>query len=145
MSESQKRERIEQVLGWSPRPTKVPDDCADGLAPGLVHPGPSFTANFGLQFGYFIEFVEQWKERGPDDRLLDSADAEAAWEFKEFVARVDWRGPLRSSPSNSRAMQQATLLHLVHPRHVRGNPERRPQERDHREVCIRRSRADGGH
>ena len=115
MSESQKRKRIEQVLGWSPRPTKVPDDCADGLAPGLVHPGPSFTANFGLQFGYFIEFVEQWKERGPDDRLLDSTDAEAAWEFKEFVARVDWRGPLRSSPSNSRAMQQATLLHLVHP------------------------------
>ena len=115
MSESQKRKRIEQVLGWSPRPTKVPDDCADGLAPGLVHPGPSFTANFGLQFGYFIEFVEQWKERGPDDRLLDSTDAEAAWEFKEFVARVDWRGPLRSSRSNSRAMQQATLLHLVHP------------------------------
>ncbi len=115
MSERQKRERIEQVLGWSPTPTSVPDDCVDGLAPGLVHPGPSFTANFGLQFGYFIEFVEQWKERGADLRLLDSTDAEAAWEFKEFVARVNWRGPLRSSPSNRRAMQQATLLHLVHP------------------------------
>ena len=115
MSESTKRERIEQVLGWSPRPTKVPDDCADGLAPGLVHPGPSFTANFGLQFGYFIEFVEQWKERGPDDRLLDSMDAEAAWEFKEFVMGVDWCGPLRGSPSNGRALQQATVLHLVHP------------------------------
>ncbi len=110
-----KKERIEQVLGWSPTPAAIPDNCVNGLTPGLVHPGLHFFTNFGLQFGYFIEFVEQWKERGPDDRLLDSTDAEAAWEFKEFVARVDWRGPLRSSPSNSRAMQQATLLHLVHP------------------------------
>ena len=115
MSESKKRERIEQVLGWSPRPTKGPDDCDDGLAPGLVHPGPRFTANFGLQFGYFIELVEQWKEGEPDERLLDSKDSEAAWEFKRFVMGVDWRGPLRTRLPNSRTPQQATVLHLVHP------------------------------
>ena len=67
-----------------------------------------FNQSFGLQPAYLIEFVEQWKERGPDDRLLDSTDADAAWEFKKFVMGVDWRGPLRTvvprmaGPSNRR-------------------------------------------
>ena len=74
-----------------------------------------FNQSPGLLPGYLIEFVEQWKERGPDERLLDSRDSEAAWEFKRFVVGVDWRGALGSSRSNRRAFQQATVLHLVHP------------------------------
>ena len=112
---TQKRGRIEQALGWSPRPIAIPDDCVDGLTPGLVHPGLYFFTNFGLQPAYFIEFVEQWKERELDRRLLEASDADAAWDFKRFVMGVDWRGPLRGSPSNGRALQQATVLHLVHP------------------------------
>ena len=110
-----KRELIEQVLGWSPVPKAIPDNCVNGLTPGLVHPGLYFFTNFGLQPAYFIEFVEQWKERELDRRLLEASDADAAWEFKRFVMGVDWRGPLRGSPSNGRALQQATVLHLVHP------------------------------
>ena len=110
-----KKERIEQVLGWSPKPAAIPDDCIDGLTPGLVNPGPFFTVLFGLQLGYFIELVEQWKERGSDERLLDRGDSEAAWDFKRFVMGVDWRGPLRTRLPNSRNPQQATVLHLVHP------------------------------
>ncbi len=115
MGEKRKRERVDQVLGWSPTPSKMPDACIDGLAPGLVHPGPSFMANFGLQPAYFIELVEQWKEGETDEGLLDRRDSEAAWRFKKFVTGVDWSGPLRASHPNSRAMQQATVLHLVHP------------------------------
>ena len=111
----QKRKRIEQVLGWSPRPVAIPDDCVDGLTPGLVNPGPFFGVLLGLQPGYFIELAEQWKECEADERLLDRGDSEAAWEFKQFVMGVDWRGPLRNSPPNGRRPQQATVLHLVHP------------------------------
>ena len=115
MGEKRKRERVDQVLGWSPMPKAIPDDCVAGLTPGLVHPGPSFMANFGLQPAYFVELVEQWKEQEPDERLLDRRDSEAAWGFKKFVTGVDWRGPLRTSPPNGRNPQQATVLHLVHP------------------------------
>ena len=110
-----KRERIEQVLGWSSTPVAIPDDCVDSLTPGFVNPGPFFNSNLGLQLGYLIELVDQWKERGPDERLLDREDSEAAWEFKRFVMGVDWRGPLRNSPPNGRNPQRATVLHLVHP------------------------------
>ena len=109
-----KRQEIERVLGWSPLPMAIPDDCVDGLRPGLVSANRHFSQSPGLLPGYLIEFVEQWKERGPVERLLDSGDPEAAWEFKKFVMDVDWRGPLRTGPRNSRAVARATLLHLVH-------------------------------
>ncbi|MCY4108715.1 MAG: AAA family ATPase [Chloroflexi bacterium] len=115
MSERRKRQRIDQVLSWSPTPVSIPDYCVSGLTPGLVHPGLYFYTNFGLQPGYLVEFMEQWKEQELDGRLLDTSDPDAALEFKKFVTGVDWRGPVRGSPPNSRAMQRATLLHLVHP------------------------------
>ena len=110
-----KRQEIERVLGWSPLPMAIPDDCVDGVRLGLVNATRYFNQSPGLLPGYLIEFVEQWKERGPVERLLDSGDPEAAWEFKKFVMDVDWRGPLRTGPRNRRAVQQATVLHLVHP------------------------------
>ena len=108
------REAIEQVLRWSPLPLAMPDDCVDGLRPGLVSANRHFSQSPGLLPAYLIEFVDQWKERGPHERLLDPEDSTAAWEFKDFVLEVDWRGPLRTGPRNSRAVARATLLHLVH-------------------------------
>ena len=93
----------------------MPDDCVDGLRPGLVGANRHFSQSPGLLPAYLIEFVEQWKERGPDERLLDPLNSAAAWEFKDFVMEVDWSGPLRTGPRNSRTVARATLLHLVHP------------------------------
>ena len=112
---ARKKQRIDQVLGWSETPAEIPGDCVDGLTPGIAHPGAFFTANFPLHPGYIIEFVEQWKEREPDERLLDYKDPEAARGFKEFVRGVDWRGVLQNSYPNSPTAQQEALLHLVHP------------------------------
>ena len=112
---TRKRERISQVLGWSRTSVTIPDDCVDGLTPGIAHPGAFFIANFPLHPGYIIELVEQWKEQQPDERLLDHKDPDAAWEFKKFVMGVDWRGVLQSSYPNSPTAQQEALLHLVYP------------------------------
>ena len=112
---AKKKERINQVLGWSPTSAAIPDDCVDGLTPGVAHPGAFFIANFPIHPGYIIEMVEQWKEQAPDERLLDHNDPEAAWEFKKFVRGVDWRGVLQSDYPNSPTAQREALLHLVHP------------------------------
>ena len=109
---SQKLARINQVLGWKPNQTVIPDDLANGLEPGIANPGAFFTANFGIHPGFIIEFVEQWKEIHQDEqaRLLDDP-----WEFKSLAANIPYRSAvLRESPSSPVAQREA-LLHLVFP------------------------------
>ena len=107
-----KLNRINQVLGCSPSPVSVPGNLADGLHPGIAHPGAYFTANFAIHPGYVIEFAEHWKEidSGEQERIL--ADP---WEFKRVVHNVPYRSEvLRQTLVNPLAQQEA-LLHLVFP------------------------------
>ena len=107
-----KLRRINQVLGWSPSPVSVPGHLADGLHPGIAHPGQYFTANFGIHPGYIIEFVEHWKGIEPDEREDILADP---WDFKKIVYNVPYRSEvLRDTIVNPLAQQEA-LLHLVFP------------------------------
>ena len=107
-----KLRRINQVLGWSPSPVSVPEDLADGMHPGIAHPGAFFTANFGIHPGYVIEFVEQWKELEPAERDRNLSDP---WEFKRTILNVSFRSEvLRDNPA-SPVVQRQALLHLVFP------------------------------
>lgn len=107
-----KLRRINQVLEWSPSPVAVPENLADGMQPGIAHPGAFFTANFGIHPGYVIEFVEQWKELPPAVRDRALSDP---WEFKRAILNVSFKSEvLRVNPA-SPVVQRQALLHLVFP------------------------------
>ena len=117
-----KLRRINQVLGWSSAGVSVPEDLADGLEPGIAHPGAFFTANFGIHPGYVIEFVEHWKELESDaqGRLLTDP-----WEFKRAVLNVPYRSAVLRDNPFSPVVQRQALLHLVFPDTFEGivNPD----------------------
>lgn len=107
-----KLNRINQVLKWSPSPVSVPESLADGMHPGIAHPGAYFAANFAIHPGYVIEFVEHWKRLKPDVQERTLSDP---WEFKRVVHDVPYQSEvLRNTLVNPLAQQQA-LLHLVFP------------------------------
>jgi len=117
-----KLRRINQVLGWSPSPISVPEDLADGMHPGIAHPGVFFTANFGIHPGYVLEFVEQWKDLVPAERDRNLSDP---WKFKRAILNVPFQSEvLRDNPA-SPVVQRQALLHLVFPDVFEGivNPE----------------------
>ena len=103
---------INRVLGWSTTPVSIPNDLVAALTPGLVNPGQYFHTGRPFQIGYLIEFVEQWKGKGPDEqhRLLDNA-----WEFRDFALDVDFQSELLQGASNRSRTQREALLHLVFP------------------------------
>ena len=103
---------INTVLGWSPTRAVIPDDLVLALTPGLVNPGMSFHSGRPFQIAYLIEFVEQWKEKGPDEqhRFLDRP-----WEFREFAMGLDFRSELLKGAPNRPRIQREALLHLVFP------------------------------
>ena len=107
-----KQRRINQVLRWSPTPVSIPDGLADGLEPGIAHPGAFFIANFAIHPGFIIEFVEQWKEQKPNDHDQLLADP---WGFKTVVMDVPFRSAVLYNNPNSPAAQKHALLHLVFP------------------------------
>ena len=59
-----------------------------------------------------IEFVEQWKEKDPDERerLLNNP-----WVFKEFLMGIDLRSRLLLNNQNTPRIQRQALLHLTYP------------------------------
>ena len=59
---------IDTVLGWSPSPVEIPQELVDSLTPGIANPGQYFHISRPFQVGFLIEFVEQWKEKRPDEQ-----------------------------------------------------------------------------
>ena len=102
---------IDTVLGWSPSPVAIPRELVAGLTPGIVRVGHYFHKNRPFQAGFLIEFVEQWKEEGPDERQRLLADP---WDFKDFVMRLGFRSKLLKDNSHRPSPQREALLHLVH-------------------------------
>ncbi len=107
-----KQRRINQVLKWSPTSVAIPDELIDGLEPGIAHPGAFFIANFAIHPGFIIEFVEQWKEKDPDEQGRLLVDP---WAFKNFVTGLEFRSTVLRNAPNSPAAQREALFHLVHP------------------------------
>ena len=103
---------IDTVLGWSPSPVAIPRELVAGLTPGIVRVGHYFHKNRPFQAGFLIEFVEQWKEKGPDERQRLLANP---WDFKDFVMRLGFRSKLLKDNSHRPSPQREALLHLVHP------------------------------
>ena len=103
---------IDTVLGWSPSPIAIPPDLVAGLTPGITNPGPYFHTGRPFQVGFLIAFVEQWKEKRPDEQHSLLADP---WEFKGFVMRLNFRSALLQGYPNKPRTQREALLHLVFP------------------------------
>ena len=111
-SSTNERKVIENVLGWSPVPVKIPLDLVESLTPGIAAPGTYFHAGRPFQVGFLIEFAEQWKG-------LSSIDQESflhdPWAFKKFVIGLELHSELLRNYPNSPNTQRQALLHLVHP------------------------------
>ncbi len=103
---------IDTVLGWSPSPVAIPQELVACLTPGIVRMGQHFHQSRPFQAGFLIEFVEQWKEKGPDEQRRLLADP---WDFKDFVMRLGFRSRLLQGYPNRPSMQRNALLHLVQP------------------------------
>ena len=109
---STKQNGINQVLGWSPIPVKIPQHLIAGLTPGILSPGTFFNTSRPFQVGFLVEFIEQWKEQSPTHQrwLL-----EHPWEFKNFAAELNLSSKLFQSSPPTTHPQQAALVHLVFP------------------------------
>ena len=103
---------IDRVLSWSPSPVSIPPDLVAGLTPGIVNPGQNFHSGRPFQLGFLIEFVERWKEKGPDEQHQLLTDP---WEFRDFARGLEFRSELLKVPSNRPRAQREALLHLVFP------------------------------
>ncbi len=103
---------IDTVLGWSPSSVVIPPELVAGLTPGIAHPGLYFHSGRPFQVGFLIEFVEQWKEQGLDERHRLLANP---WEFKDFVVSINCRSALLHGYPNRPRVQREALLHLVFP------------------------------
>ena len=103
---------IDTVLGWSPSPAEIPQELVVGLTPGIANPGQYFHTRRPFQVGFLIEFVESWKEKGPDEQHRLLVDP---WEFKGFVMRLNFRSALLQGYPNKPRTQREALLHLAFP------------------------------
>ena len=103
---------IDTVLGWSPSPAEIPQELVASLTPGIASPGQYFHTSRPFQVGFLIEFVEQWKEKRPDEQRLLLADP---WEFKGFVMRLNFRSALLQGHPDRPRTQREALLHLAFP------------------------------
>ena len=115
IGKDKKRERIDQILGWSPSIIPVSNDMADlydALEPGIANLGAFFTANFAIHPGYLIEFVEQWKELRETERGNLLTDP---WKFKRFAMNLSFRSSVLSNSPNSSSAQMKAVLHFVFP------------------------------
>ena len=104
--------RIDTVLRWSPSPVAIPRELVACLTPGIVRLGQHFHQSRPFQAGFLIEFVEQWKEQGPDERQRLLANA---WDFKDFVMRLGFRSKLLTGKGYRANAQREALFHLVFP------------------------------
>ena len=109
MGGAKKRDRINEVLGWSGEHVGIPDHLVAGLTPGIASLGGG-AAFIQSYVGFIIEFADQWKEHESRDRLLDDQ-----WAFKDFVTNLTFRSQLLRNQPNSPSAQREALLHLVFP------------------------------
>ena len=103
MSGENKKNRIEEILGWRAPVSTIPNDLVAGLTPGIANLGAGVARWRPYYVASVIEFVERWKKQEPDepDHLLDDP-----WAFKGFLTGL---------PFNQAGAQREALLHLVHP------------------------------
>ena len=106
------QQRINTILRWSRSPVQVPPDLIAALTPGIANPGTGFHTFRPFQVGLLIEFVEQWKERDPDERERLLSDP---WAFKEFLMGMRLHSRLLRDSQNTPRLQRQALLHLTHP------------------------------
>lgn len=101
---ARKREIINGVLQWMPRPVRIPDDLDAVLDHGLTATGTAFSTYRPFLLQLIIEVVREWKDmdQAEQDRLLVDP-----WAFRDFIYDV----PL---PRGAHSQREA-LLHLVHP------------------------------
>ena len=106
-----KQQRVEQVLGWSPEPVKIPPKFIEGLQSGFINIGPG-KVHIPFQVGTIIEFVEQWKELDPGEReeLLNDP-----WTFKEFLFTRKFTSQLLANNQNTGRIIKDVLIHIVFP------------------------------
>ena len=120
-----KQNRINQVFRWSGQDVAIPPHLVSSLASGIANFGPGRSKALPYYVGFLIEFAEQWKGLKPDKRNRLLAEA---WAFKDFTARIDFRGKLFRSRPNSHRPQREALLHLVHPDTFEGTVSIRQKE-----------------
>ena len=106
-----KKERIEQVLGWSPTPIEIPNYLVEGLQSQFIDLGVGRT-RMPFQVGTLIESIDQWKELGYDKRERKLNDP---WEFKDFLFTRRFNSELLANNQNTGAIQKDLLLHIVFP------------------------------
>ena len=107
-----KENRINRVFGWSGRQIAIPADLAAGMTPGMVNIGQARSGSYPFYVGFIIEFVEQWKEQGANERqrLLDDP-----WAFKDFATQLNLRAQLFHERPTAHRTQLEALLHLAFP------------------------------
>ena len=111
-----KAKRINEVLGWSPRPTQIPDNLIPPLDRGLANPGQHFIGSaLRFQLGFIIQFAGWWKQLTVHQIAFDNTDSNAPWEFKNFLANLELGSPLMKASGNWPRSQREALLHLVFP------------------------------
>ena len=101
-----KRENINKVLALTSPSLSIPDDLADGLAPGIAK-SQFFAAFLPHHFAFVLEFAKQWKDNKNSLAVLDRTDYYASWQFRNFVLSV--RVPF------SAIIQRQAMMHLVYP------------------------------
>ena len=113
MRSDTKLDGITQVLELAPSPESVPAKLADGLSPGVAHPGQYFLSSGRFyQLGFLVEFAEQLKglPAGERDELLKDA-----WQFKDFAESLGFRSPSMVGATNRVRAQRYALYHLLFP------------------------------
>ena len=99
-----KRARINEVMGWAPRPVQIPADLDAILDDGVGSGGSSFSTRKPAILAQLIRYVRAWKSL---DQAARDGDLTDPWAFREFVASV----PVEEGAYFARE----ALLHCVHP------------------------------
>jgi len=108
-----KRNRINQVLGWSGQYIVIPDELNGALESGIGNPGAAFNTNRPWNVGFIIEFVNAWKAQNPveQERILNDP-----WALKQFTTLTPNSAMFQEvSGDGAYRLQRHALLHLTHP------------------------------
>jgi len=101
ISAARKLENIETVLSWMPEPPKIPEEIAQAMDLGIVHPGQWVMTRRDLQIAWYIAFASSF-------RALPNAAEIAAdpWALRAFTEKI------RDKQAEG---SRLSLLHLSHP------------------------------
>lgn len=103
ISAAKKLRDLDAILSWMPMPCAVPDDVANVMSPGIVHPGQWVMSRRDTQLTWLIRFSRAWKEQ-PEGRQRAMIDD--PWAMRDFAGTIE-------APTAESA--RLTLLHLAHP------------------------------